>query len=98
MLLKVTALGLLLVILTGFAVLVVPTPCEANFRLVGDTVRSASEVPVKLTSCGLLLLLGVKGTATAPSMVPTKVGLNSISNVHLAEAASADVQVLLRTE
>ena len=55
MLLKVTVLALLLVIFSAFAVLVVPTPCDAKVSLAGATVRSASEVPLTLTSCGLLL-------------------------------------------
>ncbi len=54
-LLRVTALALLLVILTGFAVLVVPTACAAKASLAGATVSGASEVPARLTSCGLLL-------------------------------------------
>jgi hypothetical protein len=65
-LLRVTALALLLVILTGFAVLDVSTPCDGKVRLAGATVISASEVPVSLTSCGLLLLLEVKATAADP--------------------------------
>jgi hypothetical protein len=77
-LLRVTALALLLVIFTGFAVLVEPIPCDVKVRLAGDTVRLASEVPVRLTSCGLLLLLVVKAMAADPSMVPTNVGLNVI--------------------
>src|SRR5208337_2018007 len=68
-LLRVTALALLLVIFTGFAVLVEPIPCAAKVRLAGDTVRLFSEVPVRLTSCGLLLLLVVKAMAADPSMV-----------------------------
>jgi len=97
-LLNVTELALLLVIFTDFAALVEPAACDKKVRLAGATVISASEVPVRLTSCGLLLLLGVKTTAADPSMEPIKVGLNVISKVHLAAAASDDGQVLLRIE
>src|SRR5271157_3042334 len=44
---RVTVLALLLVILTAFAALVVPTPCAAKVRLAGATVRLASEVPFR---------------------------------------------------
>src|ERR1019366_2799831 len=54
-LLRVTALVLLLVILTAFAALVVPTACAVKVRLAGATVSGASDVPARLTSCGLLL-------------------------------------------
>src|ERR1035437_3921607 len=54
-LLRVTALLLLLVILTAFAALVVPTACAVKVRLAGATVSGASEMPARLTSCGLLL-------------------------------------------
>src|SRR5208337_873316 len=47
MLFRVTVLALLLVILTAFAALVVPTPCAAKVRLAGATVRLASEVPFR---------------------------------------------------
>jgi hypothetical protein len=73
-LLKVTALALLLVILTGFAVLVESIACDAKVRLAGATVSGVSEVPVRLTTCGLLLLGALTGTAAEPSILPTNVG------------------------
>lgn len=71
---RVTALALLLVMVTACAALVVPASCVVKLSLVGAKVSGATEVPVRLTTSGLLLLLVVKGTAVVPSMVPTNVG------------------------
>jgi hypothetical protein len=74
MLFRVTALVPLLVMVTGCAALVVPIDCVAKVTFAGAMVRGANEVPVRLTTSGLLLLLGVKGTAAVPSMTPTNAG------------------------
>ena len=73
-LLKVTALALLLVILTAFAVLVESTACDAKVRLAGATVNAVTEVPVRLITCGLLALGELTGIAADPSILPTNVG------------------------
>ena len=54
-LLRVTALALWLVIVTDCGALAVPAACEVKVNLVGANVRGTSAVPVRLTSCGLLL-------------------------------------------
>jgi hypothetical protein len=54
--------------------LLVPIGCDVKVNLAGENVSGAIEVPVRLTTSGLLPLLVVKGTAADPSIVPAKVG------------------------
>jgi hypothetical protein len=74
MLPRITALAPLFVSVIACAALVVPTGCDVKVNLAGEYVSGAIEVPVRLTTSGLLPLLVVKGTAAEPSIVPAKVG------------------------
>ena len=64
----------MLVMATDCAALIVPTACDEKVSLAGAKLMGAREVPVRLTTSGLLLLLVVKGTAAVPWMIPTKAG------------------------
>jgi len=70
----VRAVGRLFLIVTIFAVLVVPTVWAAKVRLDGVTDTGAIPVPVKLTDCGLLFAPSV--IVSAAVFAPGVTGAN----------------------
>jgi len=74
--------------------LVVPTVCAANVRLVGES-DTAVPIPLKVTVCGLLVALSVMVTAAVRVLMV--VGLKVTLIEQLAPAAS-DVPQLLVSE
>jgi hypothetical protein len=84
----------LLVSVTVLAVLLVPTICEANVKLVGDRVTAGADVtpvPVSETVCGLPLALSAIETEAV--RVPEAVGLKVMLIEQLAPAATLDPQL-----
>jgi hypothetical protein len=80
--------------MTSLPALMDPTARAANARLAGESVIGELEapvpVPVRETSSGVSVALSAK--ATAPSTAPTAVGLNVMSSVQDAPAASVAPQ------
>ena len=95
MLLSVSAAVPVLVSVTVWAALVVPTVWLANVRLVDDklTTGIATAVPVSETACGLEAALSV--SVIAPVSVPAAVGLKVTEIVQLAFTARLVPQVLV---
>src|SRR5215469_509617 len=85
----------LLVSVTGFAALVLPTAILPNTRLVGERAMDPSPTPDKANRCGDPS--PGKATVTSPLTLPRTEGLNWTANVQLAPAASEAPQVLLGT-
>ena len=86
----------LLVRVTAWAALLVPTCWLANVRVVLDKVTAgAIPVPLRLTVCGLPAPLSVMDTV--PVRVPVVVGVKVTLMVQLAEAANDAPQVLVST-
>jgi hypothetical protein len=83
-----------LVKVTAWAALVVPTCWLVKVRLVGVRFTAgATPVPVKLAVCGLPLALSE--TVMAPVRVPTVVGVKVTLIVQLAAAASEVPQLFV---
>lgn len=80
----------LLVSVTVFAALVVPTACVPKDRLAGDAATGSTPVPVTSTNCGLPA--PEVAMATLPLVDPVYVGVNVTASVHFADAASAPPQ------
>lgn len=91
--LSVTELDVLLVIVTGCALLVPPTLMLPKDKLDGDavTLPDATPTPESATSWGLPLASSVK--ANAAVRVPAAVGLKRTVTVQFADAASVAPQV-----
>src|SRR3974390_1538848 len=83
----------LLVSVTGFVKLVLPTARLPNARLVGERVIDPIPAPDKANRCGDPS--PGKTKVTSPLTPPTTEGLNCTANVQLAPAASEAPQVLL---
>ena len=80
----------LLVSVTVWGALVVPTDWDEKVRLVGDSATGISPVPDRPTICGLPA--PEVAMATAPLIDPVSVGVKVTENVHLADLASAPPQ------
>jgi len=80
----------LLVRVTVWGALVVPTFCAAKVRLAGDRDTGSAPVPVTSTICGLPA--PEVAMATAPLVDPVLDGVKVTLRVHLADAASAPPQ------
>src|ERR1700690_16604 len=80
----------LLVSVTVFGALVVPTVCAGNVRLVGDTVTGSAPVPDRPMICGLPA--PEVAMATDPFTAPVAEGVKVTESVHLAAFASAPPQ------
>lgn len=93
--LSVTELDVLLVMVTGCALLVPPTLMLPKLKLDGEAVTApaATPRPETATSCGLPDALSVK--ANVAVRVPAAVGLKRIVTVQLADVARVAPQVLL---
>jgi len=85
----------LLVSVTVFAALVLPTAIEPNARLVGERVIGFCPVPDMPNRCGDPS--PGKVTVTSPLTAPVTVGLKVTFTVQLAPAAKLAPQVLLGT-
>lgn len=77
-------------IVTFLAVLVVPTLCDANVRLVGLTLTMVP-VPLRETPCGLLAASSAKLNVAV--RVPAAWGVNITLTVHVDPAASVAPQL-----
>jgi hypothetical protein len=87
------AIGRLFLSVTVFAALVVPTACDPDPRLAGDSAACKTPVPAKETVCGLLLALSV--IVNVPVLLPVAVGVKDTLIVQLPPAASEDPQVVV---
>src|SRR6266852_1451084 len=87
----------LLLRVTVWAVLLVPTSWLAKVRLAGERLTAGAEeavpVPVRLTVCGLPLASSLM--VMLPVRVPVAVGVKVTLMLQLAPAATALPQVLL---
>src|SRR5271157_2501637 len=86
----VTVAPELLVAVTSMGLLVVPTVCAGNVKLIGDKVTGTTALPLRSTICGLPA--PEVATATDPLTVPGMDGLNVTAIVHLAPAARGPPQ------